>query len=134
MNAFVVDSFAFMAYYRNERGADEVLELIHEALDKRSMLYAASYNLGEVYYMTWRKHGASFADLVWEELMKLPIRIIVPDLALTQDAATIKANGRLSYADAHAAALALHLKATLLTGDREFDSLKAIRGFRVRYI
>lgn len=134
MTGFVVDSFAFMAYYRNEPGADEVLGLIQQALDKKSLLYVTSYNLGELYYMTWRKHGPSFADMVWEELMKLPIQIIVPDLALTLDAATIKANGRLSYADAHAAALALHLKVTLLTGDREFDSLKNIRGFRVKYL
>ena len=41
---------------------------------------------------------------------------------------------KLSYADAHAAALVLHLKATLVTGDKEFENLTTIKGFKVKFI
>ena len=133
MTALVVDSFAFLAYYRDETGADEILQLIHDAVDEKVKLYAATYNLGEVYYMSWRKHSKTHADKIWEELMQLPLIIIEPDIQMTFEAATLKATNKLSYADAHAAALALHLKATLVTGDREFDSLKKINGFKIKY-
>ena len=134
MTALVVDSFAFFAYYRDEAGAGEVLQLIHDAADGKVKLYATTYNLGEVYYMSWRKHSKIHADKVWEELMQLPLIIVEPDIQMTFEAATLKATGKFSYADAHAAALALHLKATLVTGDREFESLKKIKGFKVKYI
>jgi predicted nucleic acid-binding protein len=134
MTDLVVDSFAFLAYYRDEAGADEILQLIHDAVDGKVKLYATTYNLGEVYYMAWRKHSKIHADKVWKELMQLPLVIVEPDIQMTFEAATLKANSKLSYADAHAAALALHLKATLITGDREFDSLKKIKGFKVKYI
>ena len=134
MTDLVVDSFAFLAYYRDDAGADEILQLIHDAVDEKVKLFATTYNLGEVYYMTWRKHSKIHADKVWREMMQLPLVIIEPDIQMTFEAATLKAGSRLSYADAHAAALALHLKATLITGDREFDSLKKIKGFKVKYI
>ena len=130
----VIDSFAFLAYYRDEAGADEVLQLIHEAVDGKLNLYATTYNLGEVYYMSWRKHSKTDADKIWKELMQLPLIIVEPDIQMTFEAATLKATHKLSYADAHAASLALHLKATLVTGDKEFDSLKKIKGFKVKYI
>lgn len=134
MTALVVDSFAFLAYYRDETGADEVLKMIHDAVDGKVKLYATTCNLGEVYYMSWRKHSKTHADKVWEELMQLPLIIVEPDIQMTFEAATLKATGKLSYADAHAAALTLHLKATLVTGDKEFESLKKIKGFKVKYI
>ena len=134
MTALVIDGFAFLAYYRDEPGADEVLQLIHDAVDGKVKLYATTYNLGEVYYMAWRKHSRIQADNVWKELMQLPIEIVEPDLLMTFDAATLKATSKLSYADAHAAALALHLKAVLVTGDKEFESLKKIKGFKIKYI
>jgi predicted nucleic acid-binding protein len=134
MTDLVVDSFAFLAYYRDEPGADEILQWIHDAVDGKVKLYATTYNLGEVYYMIWRKHSKIHSDKVWKELMQLPLVIVEPDIQMTFEAATLKASSKLSYADAHAAALALHLKATLITGDREFDSLKKIKGFKVKYI
>ena len=134
MTVLVVDSFAFLAYYRDEAGADEVLQLVHDAVDGKVKLYATTYNLGEVYYMSWRKHSKAYADKVWQELMQLPLVIVEPDIEMTFEAATLKATSKLSYADAHAAALALHLKATLVTGDKEFNSLKKIKEFKVKYI
>ena len=134
MITLVIDSFALLAYYRDEAGADEVLQLLHDAVDGKAELYATTYNLGEVYYMSWRKYNRETADRIWRELMQLPLVIVEPDIQMTFEAATLKATHKLSYADAHAAALALHLKASLVTGDKEFDDLKKIKGFKVKYI
>src|SRR2546423_12717520 len=134
MTSLVLDSFAILAYYRDEEGADKVLKLFHDAMDGKVELYVTTYNLGEVYYISWRKYNKETADKVWQQIMQLPLVIVEPDLEMTFEAATIKATHKISYADAHAAALALHLKAALVTGDREFEDLKNIKGFKLRWI
>jgi predicted nucleic acid-binding protein len=134
MAAIVLDTFALVAFFRDEDGAGEVEKILIEALNKRQQLYLCSYNAGEIYYATWRKDGKAMADISRTKLLQLDITIIEADFQLTFEAAAIKATHKLSYADAHAAALALHLNATLLTGDTEFESLKDVKGFKVKYI
>ena len=134
MAAFVLDTFALVAFFRGEKGADEVEKLLVDALIGKHQLYLCSYNAGEIYYAIWRKDGKSTADACRTKLLQFQVTIIEADLQLTFEAATLKATRTLSYADAHAAALALHLNATLITGDREFNNLKNIKGFKVRQI
>ncbi len=134
MSLFVVDSFALIAFFRNEPGGKAMLSYLESAYDKSITLAICTYNLGEIYYMLCRKESPAKAEEVLYETVHLPIDIYQPDWELTYEAAKLKAAGSLSYADAHAAALSLHLHATLLTGDREFDSLKMIKTFKVKYI
>lgn len=134
MAAYVLDTFAVVAFFRGEKGADEIEKLLVDALHERHQLYLCSYNAGEIYYATWRKDGKAIADACRTKLLQLHITIVEADLQLTFEAAAIKATHKLSYADAHAAALALHFNATLLTGDKEFNNLKDIKGFKVRQI
>ena len=134
METFVLDTFAIVAFFRNEKGADDVEKLLLDALKGEHQLYMCSYNTGEVYYSIWRKNGKTIADECLKKLLQFEIIIIEPDLQLTFEAATIKATHKLSFADAHAAALALHLNAALITGDREFNNLKDIKEFRVKYL
>ena len=134
MPAFVLDTFALVVFFRGEKGADEIEKLLVDALTGRHQLYLCSYNAGEIYYAIWRKDGKSAADACRTKLLQFQVTIIEADLQLTFEAATLKATRTLSYADAHAAALALHLNATVVTGDREFNNLKNIKGFKVRQI
>ena len=134
MAVMVLDTFAMVAFFRNEDGAGEVEKILIDALNKRHQLYLCSYNAGEIYYSTWRKNGKAMADASRIKLLQLDITIVEADLQLTFEAAAIKATHKLSYADAHAAALALHLNATLITGDKEFEDLRDIKGFKVNYI
>ncbi|MEP7107649.1 MAG: type II toxin-antitoxin system VapC family toxin [Ferruginibacter sp.] len=134
MAAFVLDTFALVAFFRGEKGADEIEKLLVDALKGRHQLYLCSYNAGEVYYSIWRKDGKATADACRGKLLQFQITIVEADLQLTFEAAALKATHILSYADAHAAALALHLNATVITGDKEFDNLKDIEGFKVKHI
>ena len=134
MAAFVLDSFALIAFFRAEKGANEMEKLLLDALNGKHVLYLCSYNAGEIYYATWRKNGKTMADNCRIKLLQFPITIVEADLQLTFEAAAIKATRKLSYADAHAAALALHMNATVITGDKEFENLKDIKGFKVKYI
>lgn len=134
MAKFVLDSFALLAFFRDETGADDVERLLNEAAEDKHELYITVVNAGEVYYMSSRKDSAAKATQVWEAMKKFPLHFIVADMDLTLAAAKIKANYKLSFADAYAAALTIHKKATLITGDYEFQNLIGEAGFKVRYI
>lgn len=134
MAHFVLDSYAMLAFFRNEKGRDKVERLLNEAVANKHELYMTCINAGEVYYITCRKESVVKADIVWKALQQFPIHIVEIDLAFTLKAAKIKAANKLSYADAFAAVLTITKKATLITGDREFDSLIKEPGFKVNYI
>jgi ribonuclease VapC len=134
MAAFVLDTYAMVAFFRNEKGADEIEKILLDTLRGQHELYLCSYNAGEIYYALWKKDGKTNADVCRRKLFQFPITIVEADLQLTFEAATIEATHKLSYTDVHAAALTLHFDATVLTGDKEFNNLKDIKGFKVKQI
>jgi ribonuclease VapC len=134
MAHFVLDSYAMLAFFRNETGRDKVERLLNEAVANKHELYMTCINAGEVYYMTCRKESVAKAEIVLKALQQFPIHITEVDMAFSFKAAKMKASNKLSYADTFAAVLTIAKKATLITGDREFDSLLKESGFKVSYI
>ena len=134
MAHFVLDSYALLAFFRNEKGAEKVGQLLNDAAADKHELYITSINAGEVYYMSSRKDGTAKAELAWKAMHQFPIHIIDPDLEFTWAAAKLKAKYSISYADAFAAVLTIKRKATLITGDNEFDALAGETGFKVKYL
>jgi predicted nucleic acid-binding protein len=98
--------------------------LIHKADDEKARLFLCVVNWGEVYYGMWRAGGRAAADGVAEDLSRMPIEFVEADLPLTKQAAIYKAENKMSYADAFAAALAKIKNAELVTGDPEFKPLE----------
>lgn len=134
MAHFVLDSYALLAYFRDEAGGEKVEQLLNEAVLNKHELHMTCINAGEVFYMAHRKDGEDKAALVWKAIQQFPIHIIEVDLAFTYKAAGLKAKYKFSCADAFAAALTISRKATLITGDREFDALAGEVNFKVRYL
>lgn len=134
MANYVLDSFALLAFFRNEPGAGRVEELLNDASADKHELYTTVINAGEVYYMSHRKDGEAKATLAWNAMKGFPLHMIEATAGFAFEAERIKAVHKLSYADAFAAALTVQKKATLITGDDEFDSLKGLKGFKVEYI
>jgi uncharacterized protein len=75
-------------------------------------------NLGEVFHVIRRLHGHEAAEAVVRDL-RPQLDLDLPDAARVLQAATIKADHAMSYADAFAAATALTHQVPLLTGDPE---------------
>ena len=75
-------------------------------------------NLGEVHYVLRRLHGEDDASETVRDLRDV-IDARLPDERLVLDAAKIKADQPMAYADAFAAALAVAQDAVLWTGDPE---------------
>ena len=120
----VLDSYALIAYFENEAGAERVGELIKQARDKDHPLLISVVNWGEVYYVIARTAGKSAAEEALRIIDTLPIEIIPADRELAKLAAEIKSTHKLSFADCFAAALAKLRRADLVTGDREFEALE----------
>lgn len=128
----VLDSFALLAYLGDEPGAAVVERVLHAAARGTSRAWMTIVNVGEVLYVTERHRGPNAARAVIALMDSLAIRVIDAGRELTVDAAHIKANHALSYADAFAAALARRLGATLITGDPEFRCIKSL--VRVKWL
>lgn len=122
-DSLVLDSFALLAFLRHEPGAEAVRDLLFRAAAGEIAILMSEINLGEVLYQTERKYGADEAGESLLEIMALPIRLIEATRARVLAAAHLKANHRISYADAFAAGLAQEFDAALVTGDPEFRGI-----------
>lgn len=120
----VLDSYALMAFFEDEPGADTVRGLILKAEEDGVKLAMSVVNLGEVWYSIARTNSPETADQYIGEINGMAIEIVDADWQLTHQAAVYKAEGNISYADCFAAALAKNRKAELVTGDKEFKPLE----------
>jgi predicted nucleic acid-binding protein len=119
----VLDSYALLAFFEDEPGADFVRSLLLEAEAGNVKLAMCVVNLGEVWYSIARAVSPTQADALIEEILAMSIEIVDAGWELTYQAATFKARGGLSYSDCYAAALGKLQQAEIVTGDREFEKL-----------
>jgi len=122
--SFVLDSYALLAYFADERGRGPVEKLLTDASNNDALIKMTVINLGEVIYIVERKRGLQNAQLTLSRIKELPIKLIDIDEELALAAAHIKAEHSIAYADCFAAALSDLQKAVLLTGDPEFKKIE----------
>jgi predicted nucleic acid-binding protein len=79
-----------------------------------------------------RQASEADADQAIAELARLGIQFADADWQLSRQAASFKAQHRMSLADCFAAALAKHNRANLVTGDREFEAVSG--GVRIDWL
>ena len=124
---YVLDSFALLAWLRDEPGAGTVQTLLEDAKKGRTHIYVSWLNVAEVYYVTKRRSTEPdpelAADKVIEVISSLPIQTESISKTEAIAAARLKADYTISLADAFAAALAKTFSASVVTGDPEFESI-----------
>lgn len=120
---YLLDGFALLAYLNAEPGGQRVEEVLGLAVSKQCRLVMTLINLGEVLYITERCRGLPAAQRVQALAESLPLEILEASRDLILDAAHIKANHAISYADAFEVAAAIRENATVLTGDPEYRSV-----------
>jgi predicted nucleic acid-binding protein len=80
----------------------------------------SAINVGETHYVLRKRHSVALAE-DWRALSRsLPVTIEVPTLDDIWNAAALKGQYAISYADAFAAGLAHKYDCPLVTGDKEF--------------
>jgi len=124
MKRYVLDSYAVIAYFEDEPGADRVAMVLRQLIRGKAKGFMSVVNWGEVYYNTMREQGVSEAEKVILQLDKFPIQIVDVNKDLAYEAAKLKGEFRIAYADCFAVALSVKLKADLVTGDPDFKKLQ----------
>jgi uncharacterized protein len=122
--AYVLDTWAVIAYLEDEPAAEHVENLIADAHERQIPMYMTVVNVGEVWYTVARQISDEEANNSLKTLSRLRIQFEDVGWTLTQQAARFKSQHRMSYADCYAAALAKVMKADLVTGDKEFKALE----------
>jgi uncharacterized protein len=125
MTAIVLDSWAIMAWLQGEEPARaKVREILERAAASGGREVSMSMiNIGEVFYLMAKRHGAALAERFLSEVPTIPIQTLVPDRRLIAEAARLKSRFAISYADAFAVETARRQRAALVTGDSELLAL-----------
>jgi hypothetical protein len=75
----VVDAWAMIAWLLNQAAAPVVESFIQEADAGNLHLVMSWMNVGEVFYIISKRHGAQPAEEFLNRLPSLPIRLVLPD-------------------------------------------------------
>jgi ribonuclease VapC len=120
-----LDSFALLSYLNKETGFEKVREALAEAQVSDGSVLMNEVNVGETYYILHRQRGVQEAEYFLDTvLVGLPILLVQNDFQDVIDAARIKAEYPLSFADCFAVATAIRESAIILTGDPEFKKIE----------
>jgi ribonuclease VapC len=118
----VFDSFALLAYLKKEARFDKVKNIL---LEKDPQIFINDINVGEVYYILARERGTDAADFFSQIILpSLPIQRVANSIQEVIEAAKIKAEFAISYADCFAAMTAKKENACLVTGDPDFRKIE----------
>jgi predicted nucleic acid-binding protein len=123
--AFVLDSWAVIAFFEDEPAGKKIADLIANAHEDGIPIYMTVVNVGEVWYITARETSEEVANNIVKELNDLKIEFVDANWEITQNAARFKSRNRMSYADCYAAALTRIKNGVLVTGDTEFNAIEA---------
>lgn len=119
----LLDTSALIAWFQREPGWEEVRRLIDAASDSRLDLCISFMTVMECFYRSWQISGQHAAFSRTLHLRNLPLQEIPPNDAILFEAGRLKAQHRLSLADAWIAGTAIVIGATLVHKDPEFDAL-----------
>ena len=123
---WLLDTSALLALRDDEDGAERVAQLLQSAQGGESRCLVCFMSRMEVLYRVWKDEGERNGRLADAQLQSLPIDWVLCSDALLEQAAAIKANHRLSVADAWIAAAAQREGAVLVHKDPEFRALDQV--------
>ena len=125
-NVFILDACALIAFLSGEKGSDKIKNILQDALDEKIILKINQINLLEVYYNTLKKYDDITANKLLNEVMDLPIEIII---GLKEDvfkeAGRIKEKYKIPLGDSIAVAECIIGNGILVTSDHnDFEILE----------
>jgi|SRR5580692_8249096 predicted nucleic acid-binding protein len=122
----VLDSWILLAWLkRQEPGAGIMRDLWRKAYAGRIRLVLHCVNLGEIFYLTAKLKNLDAAEMLLQRLQGMPVDVMSVSDSMVFAAARLKAQHRISYADAFAVVTAIQTGAQLVTGDPEIRDLGA---------
>jgi len=120
----VFDSSAVLALLFDEPAAEQVEQLLSQAVDQNKEVFISAVNWSEVLYRVQQIQGETGVKAAKQFEHETTLTVVDVNREFAELAAELKASYRLSLGDAYCAALAKQMKAVLVTGDREFEPLE----------
>ena len=133
MKDYILDANAVLRYFAvgDGHGGEKVRGLFEQAERNQAKLSMSVINMGEVLYILLKYIDEQRA-LQYVQVLQHAVTMIDADASRTVEAATLKHQYKLGYADSFAAALALESKATLVSGDPSFEKVgRALKWMRL---
>src|ERR1700722_8733519 len=121
--AYVLDASAMLVLLDRRPDARRIRQLIANADRLDTTLLVSVVSLGEVFYISWHRHGEQSARDTLDDLSLLPIQILPVDSPQALKAGELKALHHIPYVDCLAAPLSQMHQATLVTSDGDFKKL-----------
>lgn len=133
MKEYILDANAVLRYFGVSagQGTEKVRTLFEQAERGQARLWMSVIDLGEVHYVLLKHVGEQRARHYIQVLQHVAT-MVEADFPQALSAAEMKHKYKLGYADSFAAALAVTLKATLVSADPGFEKLgKSIKWLRL---
>ena len=133
MKDYVLDANAVLRYFGvgDGQGGEKVRGLFEQAERNQARLSMSVINMGEVLYVLL-KHLDEHRAFQYVQALQHAVTMIEADANRTIEAARLKHQYKLGYADSFAAALALGSKATLVSADLSFEKIgKSLKWMRL---
>ena len=124
-DAYLLDSSAILTLLEGEEGTEEVKSILMQAEEGKVKVYLPFMVMMEVIYKVWQKEGKEEAEETAAILKGLKTEDVFLNESLIWLAAEIKANYKLSVADAWIVASSISKKARLIHKDPEFEQVEA---------
>jgi predicted nucleic acid-binding protein len=121
----LLDSFAMVSYLNREASFQKVVDVMADAQKSKDPVFMNEVNIGEVYYILFRKRGREKAEYFLERVIpSLPLSPAPNDFDDVIEAARLKAEYPLSFADCFVVATAIKKNLSIMTGDPEFKRVE----------
>ncbi len=120
---YILDTSAVLTFLEDEEGAERVESLLIEAEKGNVTVYLSFISLTEVFYITKKEKGEQEASERLGLIKSLAVHIIESEEPLNIMAGTLKADYRISLADAFIAALCQYHQGIIVHKDPEFEQL-----------
>lgn len=126
LNAYVLDTSALFAYTELGSGVDTVGNILESARKGKNNAFISFITLMEIYYITWQERGEDVAKEAITLVKSLPVQCVESNERLTLSTGRLKADYKLSLADAIIAATAIEKSAILVHKDPELQSVSGL--------
>ncbi len=126
MKHYLLDTSALLTLRDDEAGAEEVAKILMQAEADTVKVFGCFMTLMEIFYRVWKDENEVEGKLAYAQCPSLPIEWIHESTELLEQAARLKANYRLSLADAWIAASAVLQEACLVHKGPEFNALDLV--------
>jgi uncharacterized protein len=122
----ILDSFALISFFHREPGWEMVRSIFKDLTQKGGKTFLCRINWGEFYYIVKRRTGQAKTLEALALIEQLPIDILSVDDLLISEAAEIKSDYPIAYADAFCVATAKRLNGRIVTSDPEFKAVEKL--------